>query len=123
MCFTACANGRLEVTDTKLNYFDSALVDSEAKGWLSSIDECAKLCVNSRNFLCKTIQIFDGGNGESLQFYCKILSTVADNTSESFISHQGAVSKIYNIGCRSKYFLKLEEHMSYKFLLRAKIRN
>ena len=105
MCFTACGNGRLDVTDTKFNYFDKTLVDSEAKGWLSSIDECAKLCVNSRNFLCKAIQIFDVGNGESRQFYCEILSMVADNTSESFISHQDAVSKIYNIGCNSKYII------------------
>ena len=98
-----CENGRPDIKATNLNYHDRSLVYSKVIGWVNNISECAWKCVTSTNFFCKSIQIYEHRQDESVEFHCKLLSVFADDTSESFLSYEDAISKIYNIHCDSKY--------------------
>ena len=73
-------------------------------GYVDSVDECARTCVEYRNFSCKSIQIMVHVGARKMHRHCKLLSETAVNGSDKFIDRHSRYSAIYNIQCDSKYY-------------------
>ena len=84
-----------------MNLPDRSHVDALNVGLVDSIEECAKFCVNSTDFYCKSIQVYQFGNA-TIELFCILLSEVANNDSERFIKNDGVKANIYNIKCGCK---------------------
>ena len=101
--FVACENGKPVILATKAHFPIHSKMDVEVIGYVSGAKECARNCVEYANFSCKAIQVYvKVGKGE-IQFYCKLLSEMADNGSDKFIERHSRGSDVYNIQCESKY--------------------
>ena len=87
-----------------MNFPDRSHVDVLDVGFVDSIEECAINCVNTTNFSCKAIQIYHFINGGITELYCKLLSELANDSSDKFITSDDSKSKVYNVKCEGTAF-------------------